>query len=179
MASSGAWTLLTLPSEMRNRIYREVLNGDEIEISSTDKFLPIEPAVLRTCRQARNEALAIYYKENTFVFRIYDNDARNLIKYCKLSLLHKDSDAAFEVASSRNWKNLMVWAAAVFRDECIFPLLMYPDGGTAVPAAFHVLEVVSQLKKCSVAWPAAEAVLGQMRMAMAAENRVWAYDLAG
>ncbi|KAK5733161.1 hypothetical protein LTR17_009902 [Elasticomyces elasticus] len=177
MAAPSVWTLLTLPPEMRNRIYREVLNGEDIRISSSDRSFPIEPAILRTCRQARNEALAIYYKENTFVFRIYENDARNLIKFCKLSLLHKDSETDFEVASSRNWKNLMVWAAAIFRDECTVPMLMYPDGDTAVPAAFHVLEVASQLKKCGVVWPAAEAVLGQMRMAMAAENFAWRYDL--
>ncbi|KAK5701610.1 hypothetical protein LTR97_004426 [Elasticomyces elasticus] len=178
MASPGGWTLLTLPPEMRNRIYREVLVEGDIYIHTHSRFLPIEPALMRVCRQTREEALAIYHKENSFVFDIDENDARNLINWCKSASRRKNSEIAFEVGHSQNWENLMAWAAATFRRECVAPPLIYPDGDTAVPAAVHVLEVASQLKDCSVTWPAAEAVLMQMRKAMAVENPAWAQDQA-
>jgi hypothetical protein len=57
--------LLRLPCELRNRIYEEVCG---IDPSSTyllrfyhKKLCPEQPTLLRTCRQIRHEALAVFY----------------------------------------------------------------------------------------------------------------------
>ncbi|KAK5731994.1 hypothetical protein LTR17_010947 [Elasticomyces elasticus] len=178
MASPGAWTLLTLPPEMRNRIYREVLVEGDIYIYTHSRFLPIEPALVRVCRQTRDEALAIYHKENVFVFDINENNARNLINWCKSALRRKDGEIAFEVAHSQNWSNLAVWARAVFEGKCDMPELSRGSGHGSDPAAYHVLEVVSKFKECHIGWETVDAVLKQLRMALAVGNRMWAQDQA-
>lgn len=77
--------ILSLPPEMRNRIYRECVVEGVITLHSDDMFdsLPVEPALLLTCRQIRKEALSIYYHENKFEFCISHHDAGNYIKWYK------------------------------------------------------------------------------------------------
>ncbi|KAM3413507.1 hypothetical protein BST61_g11578 [Cercospora zeina] len=73
---------LELPAELRNRIYRMCLVASDavIEVEFKDlrrwssarscsdwsASLPPEPLFLSTCKTIRNEALSIYYGENTF-----------------------------------------------------------------------------------------------------------------
>ncbi|KAK3628220.1 hypothetical protein LTR56_018734 [Elasticomyces elasticus] len=169
-----AWTLLTLPPEMRNLIYRDVLvEGD---IYYTHK-IDTEPAILRTCRQARSEASRIYYEENRFVFWINNNDVSQLIKWCMSSSSRHRSRMASSVDFSRNWDNLLVWARAVFRGECGALVLEREDGSNqGLFASFHVLDVAMQLRRGGVGWEVAEGVLKQMRMAMATEHQDWALN---
>ncbi|KAK5676041.1 hypothetical protein LTS10_011330 [Elasticomyces elasticus] len=78
MASPAGPTLLTIPPEMRNRIYREALVQGNIYMSRCCPFfgpLPDEPALLSVCHQIREEALSIYYCENKFSFGVYDSKA--------------------------------------------------------------------------------------------------------
>ncbi|KAK5112292.1 hypothetical protein LTR85_011564 [Meristemomyces frigidus] len=57
--------LLALPPELRNIIYRCVLVSDTpINISCEASITP--PTLLDTCRRIREEAISIYYHENTF-----------------------------------------------------------------------------------------------------------------
>ncbi|KAK4954957.1 hypothetical protein LTR10_007149 [Elasticomyces elasticus] len=59
-------TLLGLPPEMRNAIYRYVLvNPDPLEVSPGRPYA-YKPAFLGTCRQIRAEADGIFMNENTF-----------------------------------------------------------------------------------------------------------------
>ncbi|KAK5704101.1 hypothetical protein LTR97_003114 [Elasticomyces elasticus] len=59
-------TLLGLPPEMRNAIYRYVLvNPDPLEVSPGRPYA-YKPAFLSTCRQIRAEADGIFMNENTF-----------------------------------------------------------------------------------------------------------------
>ena len=77
--SSGQrpFRLLALPAEIRNQIYRAFLVRDHIELTTYP--IPKGPgvgianshdvhpaALLRCCRQIRNEAIAIFYKQNHF-----------------------------------------------------------------------------------------------------------------
>ncbi|EME42170.1 hypothetical protein DOTSEDRAFT_100538, partial [Dothistroma septosporum NZE10] len=57
-------TLLGLPGELRNRIYRDALIvPDRIRIDATYHTLP---ALLRTCREIRDEATSIHLTANRF-----------------------------------------------------------------------------------------------------------------
>ena len=56
--------LLSIPGEIRNMIYRmALLSNGRVNIS---KYPLPEPALLRTCRQLRQETIAIFYLENRF-----------------------------------------------------------------------------------------------------------------
>lgn len=62
---AGNPPLLKLPPELRNRIYRYAIVQDEpIDVAETTKKK--EPALLATCKEIREQALKMFYHENTF-----------------------------------------------------------------------------------------------------------------
>ena len=66
MAEKSA--LLALPGEIRNRIYRLVLVGQE-PVDVYDQGVP-EPGVLFIRKQIRNEGVRLFYTENQFRIRL-------------------------------------------------------------------------------------------------------------
>ncbi|KAK5120882.1 hypothetical protein LTR85_005949 [Meristemomyces frigidus] len=87
-------TLLTLPPELRNRIYDLAVRPDPGEGGVTgeqsicvqtafERLYNIrhgnlttwrtQPSITRVCRQTRDEALPIYYAANTFVAYLFDH----------------------------------------------------------------------------------------------------------
>ncbi|KAK5117155.1 hypothetical protein LTR85_008923 [Meristemomyces frigidus] len=61
----GRTTLMGLPPELRNHIYRFAL-VDETGDLRVDAGHRLQPGLLRTCRQIREEATNIFFLENTF-----------------------------------------------------------------------------------------------------------------
>lgn len=60
--------LLGIPGELRNQIYRLILvQDDPIKLTPTDHE---QPALLRTCKQIRDEATSIFIEENQFSHEI-------------------------------------------------------------------------------------------------------------
>jgi len=103
--------LLSLPPEMRNRIYRAALVEGEISIAAGQRPRP-EPALLYTRRRIRDEALAIYYKENCFDFHIKDYDADNSIQWQSSASQRHDAHLTWRINVSTNWPNLVRWLEA-------------------------------------------------------------------
>ena len=64
-------TFLTMPGELRNKIYRLVLLSESITIS---KGRSAKPALFSTCRQIYQETTAIFYLENYWTIDVYDWD---------------------------------------------------------------------------------------------------------
>ncbi|KAK3063925.1 hypothetical protein LTS18_011639 [Coniosporium uncinatum] len=58
-------SLFDLPAELRNHIYRYALTESH-ELVISDSAPPQQPALTRTCRQIRTEALGIFYLNNGF-----------------------------------------------------------------------------------------------------------------
>ena len=169
-------TLLTIPPEMRNRIYREVLVEGRITISGHDQ-LPTEPPLLRVCRTTRHEALSIYYQENRFRFLIVDNDASKYIKWFKSCIRREDANISIDPYDSRNRGNLLKWAEAFYRGECGMPGEP-EDAQTEGDAVEGILSVVERLQRYGVPWETVRAGLGDMRKALVAENQEWARETA-
>ncbi|KAK4544345.1 hypothetical protein LTR36_004236 [Oleoguttula mirabilis] len=69
MAAVSESTLLKLPPELRNRIYREVLVcANPIRVATAFAQQQWQaPSLLQTCVQIRGEASGIHYAENTFL----------------------------------------------------------------------------------------------------------------
>ncbi|KAF2094379.1 hypothetical protein NA57DRAFT_80192 [Rhizodiscina lignyota] len=63
--TKGPRTLLDLPGEIKNQIYRLVLL-EPTSLEITRDTAPQEPPLLRTCRLIRHEARAIFFNANTF-----------------------------------------------------------------------------------------------------------------
>jgi hypothetical protein len=63
--------LLTLPPELRNRIWHQCFSTCNSTPLTIDKEL-VEPGLLSTCRQVRQEARGMYYHLNTFKIQCDD-----------------------------------------------------------------------------------------------------------
>jgi len=82
--------LLELSAELRNTIYRLALvSEDPIELEDAD-IPPMDPPLLKTCRQIRSEARGIFYKENKVIFLVEDWDISRIVKWLDLSSAHHD-----------------------------------------------------------------------------------------
>lgn len=112
-----------LPPELRNRIYESVLIVEEEEYGgqksteiSKEGGIP-EPGLLAACKTIRDEAIAIYYKQNWFELTIDTFDSAPLVlwKAKKISMLKQynlqlDDRIYVEWTTvRRNWKNFMLW----------------------------------------------------------------------
>lgn len=81
--------LLALAPELRNRIYHHALaESRELYIITEDGDAQAQPALLRTCRQIRREALRMYYNENCFVAVVVEGQTERVIAWLS-SLGHR------------------------------------------------------------------------------------------
>lgn len=130
--------------------------------------MPTEPAILYTCRQIRAESLDIYYQENDFVFDIEDHDARNYIRWCKSAKRRHDIICTFMLArDATNWFNLMLWAKALYHDECDAPVTSCINTDTPVTnVATYVLSLVEELMERDMTWEVTEGLLQTVRKAL-------------
>lgn len=69
---------LSLPAELRNRIYELVVTSDDEKESCKESAaicIPsLQPPLTRTCRTIRSETLAMYYSRNRFSYAGCDNE---------------------------------------------------------------------------------------------------------
>ncbi|KAK3704256.1 hypothetical protein LTR37_013930 [Vermiconidia calcicola] len=73
--SSDTRTLLTLPKELRLMIFEQVLRTDNSDIHSLfyrDRAIgPLSPALMRICRQIRDEVGKLYFRSKTVWFHTF------------------------------------------------------------------------------------------------------------
>lgn len=173
---TGKSALLSLPPKMRNRIYRAALVSDGRDILIRPSIKPaIEPALLRTCQQIRNEATEMYYQENTFRFCIRDNNAAILTEWCSLSAHHFHANMYFRVTGSTNWRNLVDWLHAYYHRCChgIEPA----DDGTSSEVVAHMFSVVQNFRQGgNLAWGEVAKTLEIMRKVLGAQDPAWLVD---
>lgn len=81
--------LFDLPGELKNAIYRFALVETQ-HLDITTKSIPLEPALLRTCRVIRQEARSIFYLENTFRILSHNGDMVPVLKFCAQHHLIED-----------------------------------------------------------------------------------------
>ena len=113
-------SLLGIPAELRNNIYRLALIKDKrIDISYWQSE-PTEPGLLQVCRQTRAESKEIYFKENKFFITVEGADATEYVKWAQLSELHKkaDCDACLTGDDVFASHDLEAWLKAFYEGEC-------------------------------------------------------------
>ena len=78
---------LDLPLELRNMVYRELLSAKKPTVQP-QKYAhkpkignkPLDPAILRTCRQVHEETMTILYEDNLFYYKFsFYHDYNGLI----------------------------------------------------------------------------------------------------
>ena len=97
--------LLQLPGELRNKIYSDVLvDSNRIEI---DRHVP-QPALLEVCREVRQEAVKIFWTENTF--NIYIRGYSGGL-HCALERLRRRYDAKLAASHTVEFGPVACWPA--------------------------------------------------------------------
>jgi hypothetical protein len=107
--------LLSLPGELRNRIYRYALHSERgIEIDKV-RWSTHQPPLLKTCKTIRAEALRLFYIKNKISTNIHDWDPIVKYKFQQLMASHgiRPQQLNHYFTGGPNWKNLMDWLQAV------------------------------------------------------------------
>lgn len=108
--------LLGLPAELRNRIYRfALIKPKSIDIDKI-KWPTHQPALLKTCKQIRREALGLFYFENRFCARIDDWDPVVKDRFSRLMVTYntKSPQLSHCFKGDPSWPNLLKWLRAVY-----------------------------------------------------------------
>lgn len=166
---------LELAPELRNRIYRFVL------VSPRDIHLErearVEPALLRTTRQLRDEAASIYYSENLFVMKIHDMAGAEVVPFRHLLLRYRTSvrgNFRVQLLTGVDWSNLLEWLKTYHGPQssmkCYRPSSKgtYNSDGRIVAYAF---DVVKRMKDDR--WSKVEEVLEAFHMTVAVTRPDW------
>lgn len=114
-SKTNSCRLLSLPGELRNRIYRAALVSDRtIEIDKA-RWSTHQPALLKTCRTIRAEAYRLFYLENKISTNIHDWNPVVKYEFQKLMANHRIRPKQLNhyFTGGPNWQNLMDWLQAV------------------------------------------------------------------
>ncbi|KAK5127464.1 hypothetical protein LTR85_006803 [Meristemomyces frigidus] len=173
-APASTHTLLTLPLEMRNRIYRFVLVEPQNIVIRANEKPPEEPALLATCRQVRQESLNIYWKENNFEIEVRDYLAAFYARWCTKSKDKSDSKYncthTFTLLGRINWWNLKAWLRACYNKECRG--LDADNANEEMAVAAHLFDIVESMsEKCS--WYQVAEVLKKTVPVLQKQNPAW------
>ncbi|CAK1366965.1 unnamed protein product [Cercospora beticola] len=162
-----------LSAELRNEIYELALvKSEEIEIT---KETFAQPALLRTCRQIRAEAVQIYYSRNEFYTTISRLDA-SLLRAFGQQQSHEEvwlkrTGVALILNEGSNdayWPNFLQWMKWYYDDE-VTGLACPEDcpGGLCctLDAAFRIVSELQDLR-----WKRVSTVLETLKRMKQPEN---------
>ena len=174
LVNPGIPSILALPPELRNKIYRFILvSGNEIRLAGDARS---QPAILRVNRQIRQEAISIYYSENEFRINIIDLNGNAMIPFRRLMLRYRSRNRCgnFRLLAkqSTNWSNLKIWLRA-FYDNCGLAcgkISGKSANGRTIAAAFRMVLFARERRS----WKEVEHSLEAFHDAVAAQNPAWA-----
>ncbi|KAM3420915.1 hypothetical protein BST61_g4150 [Cercospora zeina] len=196
--------LLRLPAEVRDEIYRFAtpLAPNKWALIITPTTRPTEPPLLLVNRQIREEASAVYYKHNKFIFAIQNLDAKHYISWCQaLPARRLTANVAFHLTyepllsnpeefrdaqsgpgqkvfvprDRQLWPNLMFWLERYYWREG----LGLPNVGKEYPSQYSniaavLFEMVGKLGKVGdMSWASARDVLEPMQRALGIADSAW------
>jgi hypothetical protein len=171
-------TLLTLPAELRNRIYEYTLSSEITPHIMARDLNRMPPPWLLSCKQIYNEAVKIWFYVNQkhTVIEIDDLDARPFIHWSKRrqQLKVPFNDPPVHCRASWNWKNLLVWAHAVWEAKSYWELSP-SNGGVWSSETNHVVWSALELAADyhDLPWQDCEHALGSLRNAISVYEPRW------
>ena len=161
--ATNAANFLTIPGELRNKIYRLALISADRILIAKGQFE--EPSLLLACRQIRTEATTIYYLENVWRIdcpgwdhTIYQAFFRHVKTVCDLRNLNKVSATWQYSGSYKIKKKLLSFIKAVRENHDLKRLKYQPTQVSALEtAATGAFEIGYRMRAHS--WNDVEAVL--------------------
>ncbi|KAK5124414.1 hypothetical protein LTR85_001631 [Meristemomyces frigidus] len=170
-------SLLGLPGELRNNIYRQVLVSDQSVV--IDKDSHAQPALLQACKQMREEASAFYYKENHFNVDCVDLDFTAYIAFYQHALPWAPSKGGKGVRCELSgyrpcWEGLVKGLKAMHEGRT--QSLRYTEGLSGyVLVTVHAFQVVEKLKNSP--WETVEELFGvYQKVTVDCQNANWQWN---
>ncbi|KAK5117142.1 hypothetical protein LTR85_008910 [Meristemomyces frigidus] len=169
-------TLLSLPGELRNRIYRHALVSDLlIRVTRTKDWE--QPALLATSKQIRHEARKIYYLENRFRLIAANMDSAAITAFAQNvgPYLHDDLQIVVEPTGRPDWNNLLRWLKDFFEGRSI-PDSESPEAGSPMKVVTNAFDIVRELAKAGLAWEQVVPVLESYRNGVDGAGHTWRWQ---
>lgn len=183
-ASKSDSRLLSLPAELRNRVYRLVLLENR-PIRVTQSGFDQGGGLLSTCKQIRQEALKIYYYENKFLVITPKWNTDTLVSFhtetLRLQLRVGPYGVRCNLASTSqepHWANLLEWARRLHSRELSWWSSNedgYTLSGTRGTVAFNVCRAM-RIMACemrAMPWSQVKEVLAPQRIVLASVDKRW------
>jgi hypothetical protein len=180
-------SLLGLPAELRNRIYRFAVSADgRIPITTSAGFT--EPPLLLTSKAIRQEAIGIYYLENDFdlvvvswdpsIYSLQVQKAESMWNNYKIDLLNQIKVRILRRGHT-SWKNFKRWMRMHY-DERVDEAgpMLEPTKTASLPPMQKIMVgmfVVANRMKASP-WDEVEQVLELLRPGMVSLDAAWGLD---
>lgn len=121
-------SLLGIAPELRNRIYEYALISRE-SINVFKVYNCKQPDLLKVCRQIRNEAISVYYTDNTFHFEACKMSGAEIVPFCRLQkkyATHRQAKLTTYMCDHRDYydeNNLRAWLKAYHAEPKLVPSL--------------------------------------------------------
>ena len=176
-------SLLGLPREIKNTIYRLVLvHADDpifIESASSTTKPPGEPGILRTCRTIRSETLRIYYMENSFLMRADDMEPDLVLAFHRISVQHSvELDVVVLPHGLRRWCNLRRWLHEFHHSRAYGLGISVEYNRHFEDTESQIIESMFRIAKTlqALPWSTTDSVLGDLRATLVSEHSGWGDD---
>ena len=162
--------LLALPAELRDAIYTyAVIEPGEIRLT---QGTCAEPALLRTCRQIREEAGSIFYEKNTISVAMQDYKLEPQTAHWYWTQPLKNGEIDFR--GSPKWQNIKNWLR-LHREGNVAGMdhLQEHESGQkmVVGQAWAILR-----EMWDVDWSVTEKVLDIFRKGVDAKTSTWSFE---
>lgn len=168
---------LALPTELRNRIYTFTLGQNQYFWITNTTWPTHQPALLKTSRQIRDEALGLFYHQNTFSAQVHDWQDTVVERFRALRKQYQiASHWHHHFTGEPHWKNLLEWLGGVHDGSK--RALQTPGLDKARTAERWVLAgcFETALHGRGMPWFALEKILLVQRKALVALDPRWGID---
>lgn len=174
-------TLLTMPGELRNRIYRDALVTDlPIHVTRDENWK--QPALLATSKQIRRETYRIYYLENHFILETPDMDDITIYAFTKHALPYRPDwfcsggpRYSVLITGQPNWSNLVRWMQAWYEGR-VLPIAHSETMDSALKTAATAFEMLRELHDAGAPWEPARRVLELYRKGVDEAGHTWTWQ---
>jgi hypothetical protein len=167
--------LMGLPGELRNRIYRYAITEESTIVIDRHTWASHQPALLKTCKQVRYEALPIFYAENEIstCIRDWNPVVRDRLNQVLMSHKIRTPNPHHNFRGRPNWDNLKAWLKAAFEGETTGISSCVGKNRTLERKTIGVMFLLVDLAKKESDWAAVLRLLEAQRGLLGMNDTRW------
>lgn len=174
--TNSASPLLNLPPELRNRIYRFALIEPNTVHVHRAGWSFHQPALLKSCRQIRHEALGLFYLENKICTEIRDWSPAVRTRVNQLLAANgilSSQQMHHRFKGEPNWANLLAWLKDMYEGR-IIGISDCVDRERALDRKLiGFMFMLVRTSKRHLPWPAVQNLLEAQRGMLGMLDRRW------